>query len=195
MSDTLTLRPATKADAPALARLVDIAGEGIPRIVWAGMAEAGETIWDVGARRAAREEGAFSYRNATIVDVDGAPAASLVGYSLSPFPEPVDLAGLPPMFRPLQELENRAPGTWYINILATFAEHRNRGLGARLIAEARSLARAAGCIQLSLIMQDANPAERLYLREGFHPACRRPIVTEGDWRSPGKNWVLMIANV
>ena len=44
------------------------------------MAEPGENAWDVGLRCAAREEGSFSYRNATIIEHDGQCAGCLIGY-------------------------------------------------------------------------------------------------------------------
>ena len=56
-------RPARIDDAPALADLVDFAGEGLPSYLWAKMAQPSETAMDVGRRRAAREEGAFSYHD------------------------------------------------------------------------------------------------------------------------------------
>ena len=53
------------SDAADLARLVDLAGEGLPSYLWARMAEPGEDAFAVGERRrAARDEGAFSWRNA-----------------------------------------------------------------------------------------------------------------------------------
>ncbi|HEX6094114.1 MAG TPA: hypothetical protein VFZ07_12215, partial [Dongiaceae bacterium] len=58
-------RPAVIEDAPILAELVNYAGEGLPLYLWGKMAAAGESAWDVGRRRAARDEGSFSYRNAT----------------------------------------------------------------------------------------------------------------------------------
>ncbi len=194
MADTLLLRTATRQDAAPLARLVDIAGEGMPSVAWADMADPGETIWQVGERRAARESGAFSYRNATIIEQDGKVAAAMVGYPLEGVPDEIDVASLPPMFQPLQHLENKAPYTLYINVLATFLGHRRQGFGKKLIKAARQQARAAGYTHLSLIVQDTNPAQRLYTREGFRPKASRPIITQGAWRSPGRNWLLMMAD-
>jgi GNAT superfamily N-acetyltransferase len=45
--------------------------------------------------------------------------------------------------------------------------HRGRGLGARLLERLADLARAAGYEQLSLSVDAANPARRLYERLGF----------------------------
>ncbi|WP_112321414.1 GNAT family N-acetyltransferase [Oceanibium sediminis] len=195
MAGAVHLRAARREDARALALLVDIAGEGLPRIVWEGMREPGEGIFDVGERRAAREEGSFSYRNAIVAEDDGGVLAALVGYPLAETPDPVDPEDIPALFRPLQALEDLAGGTWYINVLASFPEARNRGLGARLIDAARAAARDCGCERMSLIVQDANPARRLYARAGFSDVARRPIVREGGWDCPGQDWVLQIADV
>ena len=68
-----------------LAEFVNLASEGLAHHLWARAAGAGETAWDVGRRRARREEGSFSYRNAVIAEIDGEVAGALVGY---PLPEP-----------------------------------------------------------------------------------------------------------
>ena len=121
------VRPATPADAADMARLVDLASEGMVRRFWAEMAEPGEDVFAVGARRAARDEGAFSWRNGWIAELGGMVAGLLVGYRIGDAPEPVDEA--PAMVRALVELENAALGSWYVNVLATYAPHRGRGVG------------------------------------------------------------------
>lgn len=184
-------RPATQGDAPALTELVNFAGEGLPLYLWTRMAEAGESAWDVGRRRAMRETGSFSYRNATVAETGGRVIAGLIGYPLPDRPEAID-DEMPPMFVPLQELENLAPGTWYVNVLATCPEYRNRGYGTRLLGIAERLAAAAGRPGLSIIVSDANAgARRLYERCGCSEVARRPMVKEG-WENPGENWVLLV---
>lgn len=111
-------------DAAALAELIDFAGEGLPLYLWTNMAEPGESAWEVGRRRALREVGSFSYRNVVVVRVGGRVGASLVGYPLPDAPDPIDYDQMPPIFVPLQELENLAPRTWYVNVLATYPEYR-----------------------------------------------------------------------
>ncbi|MEO1277165.1 MAG: GNAT family N-acetyltransferase [Pseudomonadota bacterium] len=186
-------RPATPEDADHLARLIAEAGEGIPQTVWAGMAEPGESVWDVGRRRAARDEGAFSYRNARVGTVDGEVVAVLMGYPLPDPPEPWDPTEMPAMFVPMQELEDLAPGSWYVNVLAAYPDRRGRGYGRRLLDEAREMARALGHDRLSIIVNDHNPAQRLYARAGYVEAARRRIVRSGGWDAPGVDWVLMLA--
>ena len=53
MGEAPGLRAARPDDAPALAELVNFAGEGLPLYLWGKMAEAGQTAWDVGRIRAA----------------------------------------------------------------------------------------------------------------------------------------------
>jgi ribosomal protein S18 acetylase RimI-like enzyme len=183
-------RPAVRADAPVLAELVNHAGEGIPLYLWDKLKEPGETAWDAGRRRAARDEGAFSYRNAVVIEHEGKAAGCLIGYAISDAPEPIP-DDYPAMFRPLQELENLAPGTWYVNVLAVLPAFRNRGLGARLLERAEETGRAAGLRGMSIIVSDGNAgARRLYERVGYREAATRPMVKE-DWVNEGRNWVLL----
>jgi hypothetical protein len=82
-------RPARLDDAPLLAELVNYAGEGLPLYLWSKLAEPGESAWDVGRRRAAREEGSFSYRNATMIEHEGQTAGCLIGYEIPDQPVPI----------------------------------------------------------------------------------------------------------
>src|SRR5512144_388963 len=155
MQRTPTFRPATIDDANVLAELINYAGEGMPLYLWSHMAEPGEAAWDVGRRRAAREEGSFSYRNATIIEHDGQCAGCLIGYKIPDNPEAIP-SDMPAMFVPLQELENLAPGTWYINVLAVRPQFRSQGLGTKLLALAEETAQNLGKRGMSVIVSDAN---------------------------------------
>lgn len=183
------LRPGAISDAPILAELVNYAGEGMPLYLWGKMAEQGESAWDIGRRRAAREEGSFSYRNAVMIDHDGEAAGCLIGYEIPD--EPVPIGDMPPMFVPLQQLENLAPATWYVNVLAVRPRFRGLGLGTRLLDVADEIGRARGMRGMSIIVADTNTdARRLYERCGYGLVATRPMVKEG-WQSEGKNWVLL----
>lgn len=189
-ADNIRLRPGRREDAAVLAELVNYAGEGLPAYLWAKLAEPGESAWDVGRRRAERDEGSFSYRNATVIEDGGKAAACLIGYEIPEEPQPVP-ADMPPMFVPLQELENLAPGTWYVNVLAVLPEHRNKGYGTRLLALADETGRDLGKRGMSVIVADANTgARRLYERCGYVEQARRPMVKDG-WENEGREWVLL----
>jgi len=186
-----TLRAATPDDADHLAQLINYAGEGMPAYLWERMAEASETPWDVGRRRAQRTEGGFSYLNATIAEADGEVAGCLIGYALPNEPEPIDYEEMPEMFVPLQELENLTPGSWYVNVLAVHTRFRGGGVGSTLLEFAEKLSEKTACRSLSIIVADANSgARRLYERHGYVEKASRKMV-KGDWGNQSKNWVLL----
>ncbi len=190
MDKTIALRPARIADAPILAELVNYAGEGLPLYLWGKIAAAGETAWDVGRQRAARESGSFSYRNATIIEHAGRAASCLIGYVIPEQVEPVP-ADMPAMFVPLQQLENLAPGTWYVNVLAVLPPYRGRGLGSEMLRLADRTGAEHGCRGMSVIVSDANRgARQLYERMGYAQTATRPMVKEG-WINDGTEWVLL----
>ena len=186
---TPTFRPARKADAAALAVLVDIAGEGMPAFMWSMLAAPGQSLLELGRERAQREAGGFSYRKSIVAEIDGEVVASLVGYRLD---DPYDLAGslaeTPEIVRPLVRLEAQAPGSWYVNVLATFTEFRRQGIAARLLEIAAQKARAQGAPSLSVIVASWNaPAARLYASAGYAGLARETALPfpgcphQGDW--------------
>lgn len=98
---------------------------------------------------------------------------------------------MPPMFVPLQELENLAPSTWYVNVLAVLPELRGHGLGSQLLELADGIGRALGLRGMSVIVSDTNEgARRLYEWHGYRVAATRTKVKEG-WQNEGHEWVLL----
>ena len=186
-------RRAAVEDAVDMAELVNIAGHGLPLYLWGKTARPGQSAWDVGRERARHGTGGFATRNTVVREVDGKVAACLIGYALAEEPEPIG-DDLSPILVPLLELENKVPGTWYINVLAAYPEHRGQGYGSALLGVAEMLARESGCSGISLITSDSNHgARRLYERRGFADGSTRPIVKE-EWEHSGNNWVLMLKN-
>jgi len=185
-------RLARPEDAHALAELVNIAGEGLALHVWTDMARPGESAWEVGRKRAARDSGGFSYRNAIVREINGEIVSCLIGYPLENTPAPVNYEDMPGMFVPLQQLEDEVPGTWYVNVLATYPESRGKGYGGRLLDIAEQLALEAHRSGLSVIVSDTNTAaRRLYERKGYSEHAQRPMVKQ-DWHHGGRNWLLLI---
>lgn len=183
-------RRALQADASTLAELVNYAGEGMPYYLWGKLVEAGETAWDVGRRRAARESGSFSYRNAVVAEHEGRCAGCLIGYEIPDDPPPIATDMLA-MFVPLQQLENMAPSTWYVNVLAVLPQFRNRRRGTELLQLADETGRALGKRGMSVIVSDANlGARRLYERQGYRAMALRRMIKEG-WATDGLNWILL----
>jgi ribosomal protein S18 acetylase RimI-like enzyme len=187
-----TLRAARKSDAVALAALIDIAGEGLPVYLWNQAKAPEQSVFEFGRARAAREQGNFSYMNATVAEIDGEVVAALVDYRLDDPYEIGDLADLPEVVRPLVVLESKAPGSWYVNVVATFPEFRGQGIGARLLALTEERGRAHGATSVSMIVASENAAAmRLYARSGYRETARAAVVHYPGCVHGGE-WVLMV---
>lgn len=171
------IRAANLQDARDLAYLINEAGEGLPEYFWSQdpSVKAGEMhAWELGAKRAARDEGDFSWRNAWVAERDGKVVAMLLGFVIPP--QDIDLAELPEIVRPMVKLEQQAAGSWYINAIAVKPELRGAGLGGELLKLAHALAFRAGCKEVSLQNFTSNArARRLYEALGFHEKLREPM--------------------
>ncbi|WP_111412238.1 GNAT family N-acetyltransferase [Billgrantia lactosivorans] len=186
-----TIRKARVEDAPTLAELMNLAGEGIPAYLWERMAEPGEDVMAFGACRVARPEGGFSYANAHVAEVDTGIAGMLLGYRLDDPYDTGPMDELPAVVRPLVELEALVPGSWYVNAVATVSAYRGQGVGRRLMAQAERLAAESHARTMSLIVAEQNDrARRLYEELGYQAHARRPIVPFPRCPHRG-NWLLM----
>jgi ribosomal protein S18 acetylase RimI-like enzyme len=182
------VRPATRADAAAVARFIDMAGHGLPYHLWSLVAAPGEEPWAVGVRRTASGTDDFSWTNATMLQVGGKVVGCLLGYPLEATPEVLDATAMPPHLAPILELEAEASGSWHIGFLAVVPGWRGQGLGGRLLARAE--AEHSGCDGTSLIVTDANTgARRFYARHGYREHSTRPMV-KGGWNGRGERWIL-----
>jgi ribosomal protein S18 acetylase RimI-like enzyme len=185
----MEIRKARASDAPHLVRFINMAADNLPLHFWRKTVGPEGDPWALGEERAARETGNFSYRNAWLAEVEGTVAACLLGYAADPEPAPIE-PDTPPLFVPLLELEAMAPGSWYLNVLATYEEFRGKGLGSALLAHAETVAAASGHKTISLIAEDTHQdALRLYVAKGFREIARRPVVKE-DWEVDASEWIL-----
>lgn len=185
----MLIREARADDADHLVRFINMAADDLPLHFWKKSAGPDADPMAYGRERAARETGNFSFRNAWLAEVDGQVAACLLGYPAAMEPEAIE-PDTPPLFVPLIELENLAPGSWYLNVLATYPEHRGKGLGSALLAKAEAVTRAAGRSTISLIAEDTHKeALRLYRAKGFTEVARRPVVKD-DWQVDASEWIL-----
>lgn len=182
------IRPAEPEDADDLARLINLASEGMSLYLWQQSASEGQDPWEYGRERARNPEVGFNWRNSVVATLDGVVAGSVVFYPLPEEPQPIG-ADVPEMFIPILELENLAPNTVYINVLAVYPEYRGRGIGRALMEH---VAAEASGRDLSLIVENANEVARsLYHSFGFVTEASRPIV-DGGWGPSGDAYCLML---
>jgi ribosomal protein S18 acetylase RimI-like enzyme len=186
----MLIRKAKASDAADLVRFINMAADDLPMDFWRkSVGPEGDPI-AFGMERAARETGSFSYSNAWLAEVEGAVAACLLGYPAEDEPSPI-APDTPPVFVPLLELEALAPGSWYLNVLATYDGFRGKGCGSALLAEAEAITRSTGRRTISLIAADTHAdARRLYAAKGYVEVARRPVV-KGDWQVDATEWILM----
>jgi len=187
----LEIKEAIREDARDLACLINLAGEGIPEYLWRDMAETGESSMDVGEKRAARESGSFSYTNARICAENNILLGMMLSYRQDDPYDAGDLSACPDLVRPLIELEAQAPGSWYINAIATYEQYRGRGVARQLMMDAEIQARLAGCKLISLVVASENiTAKRLYENTGFNVVASLPVVLYPGCLYGG-SWMLM----
>lgn len=182
---------AKKEHAADLAYLINLAGEGIPAYLWQPHATGNESALDVGTKRAARDHGSFSYLNARVC-VEGAEVLGMIiSYRQ---PDPYDVSAIldyPPILRPMVALEAKAPGSWYINALATHEWHRGKGVASSLIADAEQQADDAQCEVISIIVASENvQAKGLYEHLGYSVVGRESVVDYPGCLHGGQ-WMLM----
>lgn len=186
-------RRAKSEDAPRVAELFNIASHGLTLYLWAKLTATGESPRDVGEKRVRRD--IVAHCNTVVREAGGRIAACLNGYPLQGSPQTTAHENVPIVLAPMHELENMIHGTWFVNLLATYPEHRGKGYGTELLRVAELLARDAQCESLSLVVSDANTgALRLYERNGYAMHATRPIVKE-KWEHSGKNWVLLVKDL
>jgi ribosomal protein S18 acetylase RimI-like enzyme len=173
----MIISAASKSDCDAIATLALMAGEGIPAYFWDAARQPDETGLQAGARLASSENDNFSYRNVHLAFKNHHVMGMLLAYRLPDKDTEDNLMDYPEFIRPLIELEHCVPGSFYINMLATFPQYRNQGVGRQLIEKANQLALNAEADLLSLeVFEQNRGALRLYKNTGFEVVEKRAIM-------------------
>jgi ribosomal protein S18 acetylase RimI-like enzyme len=174
--------------------LLDSASRGLVAWFWTTQRSAGQSILEVG-RQSILTDSPSHFSKWTVAEFDGAVIGALNGYVVSESDKAGDHPDLPEALAPLLELDAFAVGTWYIWAVTVFPEHRGRGFGTALLAEAENMARRAGARQISLAVESANVgAVRFYRRHGFRDHARRPFLPFPGSTDEG-DWLLMIKDI
>lgn len=182
------IRQVRPDDGEILVDLMDIAGQGFVLHLFRDSVAPGQTVRQFIVERVGNAESGVSYTKSWVAEVDGRIAGYIALDAVPADPDPV-ADDTPPIFRPMLELEQLAPGTTVINMLATLPDMRGRGIGSALLRFADTRAGPNG---LCLTVLDSNAgAQRLYRRHGYRPAGRRPVVKNG-WDVAATDWLLMV---
>lgn len=137
--------------------------------------------WEDTLRAVVAQPGhAWSVDRARIAEIDGSTVGVLLGGPAT-IPEPADDLGLPWGWTRLRLfavglacqpflsfMSHHEAGEWYITAVSVTPEARGRGVGARLLEDAVTRARAEGATSVTLDVDASNSgARRLYERHGF----------------------------
>jgi len=173
----MKIRKAVQEDCRNIAELALIAGDGMPAYFWQQDRVNGQQVIDVGIQNLKSETSNFSYKNVHVAEVDNEVAGMILAYRLPDRENADNPEDYPEFLRPMIELENCVPGSFYINMLATYPRFRNMSIGTILMGLVDDLAEKAGCDLLSVQVFEQNVrAVRLYRRLGYNPVESRCVV-------------------
>jgi len=161
----------------AMAELGQMAGEGIPSFFWELDRKPGETALAAGARKVSGESSNFSYKNAWLTLIGGDVAGMLLAYPLTEVDSNEEIAASPLFIQPLLKLEQRVKGSFYINMLATYATYRQQGVATRLMLNAEHIATQLHINNLSIqVFSENKRALNLYQKLGYRVIEHLPVV-------------------
>jgi ribosomal protein S18 acetylase RimI-like enzyme len=167
----IEFRPAKKEECRIIAELYSISSNGVANYIWTKLAKPGEDILDVGERRYEREDTFFSYKNCTVVEVDGVISGMMVAFPMVADDE-IDED---PVLAPYSRLEE--DNSYYICGVALYPEYRGKGIGHQFMALAKKQAILKGIHKLSLIVfEDNENALGIYQELGYKEIRREQIV-------------------
>ncbi|MBT4888959.1 MAG: GNAT family N-acetyltransferase [Rhodospirillales bacterium] len=182
---------AVKEDCRDIARLYQIAAEGVADYIWSTIAEPNENLLDVGTRRYVREGVAFSYENCRVA----VKAQKVVGMTLA-FPIHIDpeSPGVDddPVTAPYNRLEEDS--SLYLAGIAVNEDCRGHGIGKQLMEMFEEDAADREYKKTSLIVFEQNTgAKRLYENLGYSENKRATIVPHKYIHASG-DALLMVKN-
>ncbi len=175
-----TLRRATEADVPDLARLLIMAAHGIIDALYRDLVP-GVPTEKLFEGRFMQAGSVRSYEYCWVAQQDSRTIGMLHAHPLDAQadapPDPRLTADRLGVLAPFLALDEQARGSYHINAVAVAPECRGGGLGHRLMALATSEAQRWGFTEVSLIVFEQNSrAVALYRRLGFEITGRSPAV-------------------
>ncbi|RYY99099.1 MAG: N-acetyltransferase [Chitinophagaceae bacterium] len=174
----MTIRPATAADAGALATCLLLAMEDIVyRLIGRRDLEAARQF----LQDLVRERGnQYSYENCWVLEADHEVQAAVNVYdgaALHALRQPVKDLLRQRFGRDIHPEDETGPGEYYLDTLGVLPDQQGRGLGTQLLQfiVAEFVQRRGGT--LGLLVEEDNPdAKRLYLRIGFRVQGTRMLM-------------------
>ncbi len=183
----LRLRAATRDDAADIATLVNIAAEGLPMAFWSDQGVLGQDPLETGSLRCAETDTVFSWRRATIAEVDGLVAGMIIAHATSEVPAEID-ESVHPMFRPMVRLSRAALDTQFLNTLAVYPKYRRQGIASRLLNDVELRSNQS---DVALITSNINDAGQAFCKRLSYKFVERAPVIKGNWVTDASSWHLL----
>jgi ribosomal protein S18 acetylase RimI-like enzyme len=190
---TTTIRKAKPDDALACARLFLMATHGIAEATYRDLIPGQKTEHIISERRVRPDGRTTSYTNWRLAEdrsgsvtggINFFPLDSKAGF----VPEQLLTEERLKVLEPLSDLDPKAVGTFYINAIAVFPEHRHGGIARDLLTVAFDEAQRAGLTAVTLYtFEEDSRLVEYYCRFGFIVAARsRPLPPHECLSNSGK---------
>jgi ribosomal protein S18 acetylase RimI-like enzyme len=163
-----------------LAQLYLMAGHGTVEVIYQNLLP-NLSVEEILVKRRIRPTGtSVSIENWWVAILGTEIAGGLVAYPIADRAqhrrEDLLTADRSAIFQPVAELLAQAPDSFYINVIAVFPAHRNRGVGNALLEHARTQAIRLGFNELSLFtFEEDQGLIRYYEKLGFQIIARSPV--------------------
>lgn len=188
-----TIRMAGPDDALACARLFLMATHGTAEATYRDLVPGRKTDEIISERRVRPERRTTSYTNWRVAEDGSGGVAG--GINCFPFdskagfvPEELLTEERRQVLQPLSDLDSKAAGTFYINAVAVFPQHRHAGIARDLMAVAFEEAQRAGLTVVTLYtFEEDTRLVEYYRRSGFAVTARsRPLAPHECLSNTGK---------
>lgn len=190
----MLLRNANAADALDLAKLMNIAGSGMPAARWKQL-DPNVDFWETGKSAVQDTEGEFSHRNCRVLQSDTGEICAMINSFLMSSKNLEETVPWPEFAVPIQKLEGQCLNSYYINFLATFDQFQNRGFAAQLLRDVENHAKSLSVGKLNLIVNSRKKEVRKYYeRLGFTVIAQEQAIPMGE-AFEGDDWLLMRKNL
>jgi len=179
--ENITFRQATIDDAPFVA-LVMMEAVGVP------MMEQGEMPSEELTSICLRPDTLYSYKNATIAEIDGKPVAGLIAYNGKGYHEvkkhTFSLVKVELDFNPMEMDDETKEGEYYLDSLAVLPDYRGKGFGRMMLEKGIEIAREKNLLPILACDPHNDNAYQLYRNIGFNE--------DGKLYIFGKNYLRMV---
>lgn len=183
----IEFRQADVRDATFLVPLIAEASGGVWPAMWRALANDGETVEESGARYLADLANKLSVENTIVAELEGVRVGMMSCYQeesrLSSAQDSGGQVALPTdltlALKPYRELSD--PHSLFVAELCCLEEARGKGLGTRLLNQAKREALSLGLPRVTLrVFSENTGAIRLYERSGFHMVDQRVVIAHSD---------------